>query len=228
MDSKTYYFGIMAPSASWSAYGGGIAGLGYVPDASDKYSRCAVGLGFKGADTDGFIMAHEIGHTHGRPHAPCGVSGEAFPYSGATIGAWGYSLVSQKLKEPKGFRDVMSYCDPQWISDVNYGKLFKRIKWVEANAYEVAGAPAKWRKLLVDPNGTLAWGRSVTFTRAPSGQKRRILMLDASGNRLDEVDGWFVPMSEDPAGTLFVPEPRPGAVAIAADGLPAVVLDPSG
>ena len=66
------------------------------------------------------------------------------------------------------------------------------------------------------------------FTRAPSGQKRRILMLDASGNRLDEVDGWFVPMSEDPAGTLFVPEPRPGAVAIAADGLPAVVLDPSG
>jgi hypothetical protein len=40
--------------------------------------------------------------------------------------------------------------------------------------------------------------------------------------------GWFVPTSEDPAGTLWIPEPRPGVVALAPDGLPAVVLDPAG
>ncbi|GMV13478.1 MAG: hypothetical protein HS104_26815 [Polyangiaceae bacterium] len=228
VDSKVYYFGIMAPAASWGSYGGGIAGLGYVPDASDEYSRCAVGLGFKDADTNGFIMAHEVGHTMGRPHAPCGVSGEAFPYSGATIGAWGYSLVSQKLKEPSGFRDVMSYCDPQWISDVNYGKLFKRIKWVNANYYVTPGSPEKYRKLLVDPNGTLSWGNSITFTRTPSGQKRRVALLDGAGQSVAEVDGYFVPTSDDPAGTLYVPEPRAGVVAIAADGLPPVVLDPAG
>ena len=227
-DTKNYYFGIMAPATGWSAYGGGIAGLGYVPSATDKYSRCAVGLGFKGADPEGFIMAHEIGHTHGRPHAPCGVSGESFPYAGATIGAWGYNLVSQKLKEPKGFRDVMSYCDPQWISDVNYGKLFSRIQWVNANYYEVSEPPTKWRKLLVDPDGTLAWGGSVTLTQKPTGKKRRVQQFDADGTLVDMTYGWFVPTSEDPAGTLWIPEPRPGVVALAPDGLPAVVLDPAG
>lgn len=227
-DSKVFYFGIMAPAQGWSQYGGGIAGLGFVPDASDDYSRCAVGLGFKDADPNGFIMAHEVGHNHGRPHAPCGVSGEPFPYSNATIGAWGYSFISQKLKEPSGFHDVMSYCDPQWISDVNYSKLFTRIQWVNANYYVAPSAPTRYRKLLVETDGTVQWGRSVDLGRSPGGQKRRVELLDDSGRSLSEVDGFWVPTSEDPGGTLFLPEPPEGTAAIRADGLPDVSLETGG
>src|SRR6185503_12907260 len=62
-DSKVYYFGISAPTTGWGSYGGGVAGLGNVPSADGNWGRCAVGLGFPGADPYGFIMAHEVGHT---------------------------------------------------------------------------------------------------------------------------------------------------------------------
>lgn len=221
VDSKVFYYGMMAPEASWSNYGSGIAGLGYVPDANDDSGRCAVGLGFVDADPNGFIMAHEVGHTHGRPHAPCGVSGESFPYSGAVIGAWGYNLLSGKLKEPNGYRDVMSYCDPQWISDVNYSKLFNRIQWVNANYYVVPGPKQLFRKLLVDVDGSLSWGKKVLLEHAPAGRKTSVELVTKDG-RSQMISADLVPFSEEPAGALYLPELPNDVVAVQADGLPAI------
>jgi hypothetical protein len=224
VDSKIYYFGIMAPASSWSSYGGGIAGLGNVPSADGDWGRCAVALGFQGADTYGFLMAHEVGHTFGRPHAPCGVSGEAFPYSGARIGVWGYSFASQKLKDPNEYRDVMSYCDPQWISDVNFGKLFKRIQWVNQNYYQTPTSPQRFRKLLVDVNGNLSWGGTVVLREVPDGKPTRIQLIAADGSATTTSTGYFAPFSEDPAGALFIPEPDSSIVAIQPEGLPGIAL----
>src|SRR5204863_6701156 len=94
--------------------GGCVAGLGMIGSPGDAYSRVAIGLGFGGAEaTD--TAVHEIGHTHGRQHSPCQVSGDpAYPHPGGVIGVWGYDSVQQQLLSPNT-ADVMGYCFPIWI-----------------------------------------------------------------------------------------------------------------
>src|SRR5205085_6179587 len=66
---------------------------------------------------------HEEGHNMSRQHAPCGGvagPGPSYPYAGAKIGSWGYDAVTKKLMSPTANVDLMSYCDPSWVSDYNY------------------------------------------------------------------------------------------------------------
>lgn len=222
VDSKVYYFGVMAPKSSWNSYGGGIAGLGNVPSASSKWARCSVGLGFTGADKEGLIMAHEVGHTHGRPHAPCGVSGESFPYSGARIGVWGHDLLGGALKDPNSYRDVMSYCDPQWISDTNYGKLFSRIKYVNQNAYEVPTPPQAYQKLLVDVDGSLVWGGAISLNERVEGVDTPVKLLSKESRVLQRLVVPFLPFGDEPAGAFFLPKLSAQVAAVQAEGFPSI------
>ncbi|MEZ4312273.1 MAG: M66 family metalloprotease [Polyangiaceae bacterium] len=107
-----YYYGIFSPASSAQAYcsGGCVAGLGNIGGVNDAYSRAAIGLGFPG-DIATETAVHEIGHTHGRYHAPCGGAQGTdpnFPYSGAKIGAWGFDINSQKLYSPSSTVDLLS------------------------------------------------------------------------------------------------------------------------
>ena len=80
-----------------------------VTNPTDSASRGSVGLGFTGDGSAG-TMAHEVGHAHGRSHAPCGgASGvdPGFPYSGGAIGTWGYSAATKQLMDPAQTKDVM-------------------------------------------------------------------------------------------------------------------------
>ena len=112
--------------ASW--FSRGIAGIGWIDEGSED-ARIAVSLNFgrfDPGDLTGEIAAHEIGHNLGRRHAPCGGAtgiDPAFPYSGARIGQYGYDIVRKELKTASGFRDLMSYCEPQWVSDYTYKAL---------------------------------------------------------------------------------------------------------
>ena len=109
--SNRYYYGVVK-----AGYSSGIAGIGYI--------GLPVSAGWDGTNSAPRIMAHEVGHNMGRGHAPCGTTGEAgYPYPEAWIGSWGYSLLSATLYDPAKYKDVMSYCSPQWISDYNYSKL---------------------------------------------------------------------------------------------------------
>lgn len=66
---------------------------------------------------------HELGHTMGRYHAPCGGAAgpdPTYPYAGAKIGSWGYDAKLKQLMQPMGYVDLMSYCSPAWVSDYNY------------------------------------------------------------------------------------------------------------
>lgn len=121
--SPRYYYGFVN-----TPYGAGIAGLGYVGwPASVGWTRSSAPQ----------IMAHELGHNFGRSHSPCAVSDPdpGYPYAGAALGTWGFSLyglrpAGQQLVNPSSFRDVMSYCNPQWVSDHTYTAMQR---FLEAN-----------------------------------------------------------------------------------------------
>ncbi len=105
-----YYYGILTHPG-----GVGIAGIGFIGyPAALGYDALPAGAG---------TLAHELGHNMGREHAPCG--GPAgpdpnFPYAGGGIGAHGYDVLRGEAKSPLIQKDLMTYCDPEWISDYTY------------------------------------------------------------------------------------------------------------
>jgi hypothetical protein len=79
---------------------------------------------------DATVGAHEIGHTFGRLHAPCGDPAGVdldYPYAGASIGNYGIDVYSNVLISPVSpdyAKDLMSYCGPPWVSDYTYMGLY--------------------------------------------------------------------------------------------------------
>jgi len=109
--SSRYYYGVVS-----AGYNSGIAGIGYV--------GFPVSAGWDASGSAARVMVHEIGHNLGQGHAPCNVTGDAgYPYPGGSIGTWGYSLAGNTLFNPQQYKDVMSYCNPQWISDYMYQRM---------------------------------------------------------------------------------------------------------
>ena len=101
---------------------GGIGGIGFVgwPVAHGLANQS--------------VFAHELGHNLDLPHAPCGGAAGAdpdFPYPGAGIGTWGYDIVSGATYNPGTYKDLMSYCGPEWISDYNFANVtsFREAAW---------------------------------------------------------------------------------------------------
>ncbi|HSE28428.1 MAG TPA: zinc-dependent metalloprotease family protein [Gemmatimonadales bacterium] len=146
--STRYYYGVAKVN-----YSSGVAGIGYVPD-SGADAAFRVALGWDHLPSGGEVAAHEWGHNFGRLHAPCGgpsgldptwPSGSA--YVQADIGQWGWDNAANALREPSTYKDVMSYCDPQWISDHTLeGVLDFRV----TVSYATQGAAVE---------GLLVWGR---------------------------------------------------------------------
>jgi hypothetical protein len=92
---------------------------------------------------------HELGHTMGRYHAPCGGAGgpdPSYPYAGAKIGSWGYDAKLKQLMQPMGFVDLMSYCSPVWVSDYNYSAVQQAL---EGSPSFVDGAVAYVKTMVV-------------------------------------------------------------------------------
>ena len=131
------------------------------------------GLGFIGhpvavGRADAEVLAHELGHNLGLRHAPCGgaiAPDQRFPYTGGSIGVWGYDFHEDRLVGASVYRDFMGYCSPSWVSDYHFIKAMRFRLDEEANL--VAGsapAPAPLPGLApgarADAQTLLLWGRT--------------------------------------------------------------------
>lgn len=166
------YLGVVAVG-----YAGGIAGLGYigVPAAVswDKTSSAAE------------VIAHELGHNFSRSHAPCGNPGGVdgqFPYAGGGIGVWGMDLGLMQLRSPATYKDLMGYCNPDWISDYTYLAVLNWRGTGPAVAVRAPSAP-----------GLLVWGRvvqgNVVLEPAFEVDAPAVLPARAGPHRVEGYDG---------------------------------------
>lgn len=176
--SSSDYVGILQVT-----YGGGIAGLGYVGyPAAIAWDKAGSAPG---------VIAHELGHNFGRNHAPCGSpSGPdpLYPYPNADIGTWGLDLPALSLKAPGTYKDLMSYCNPDWVSDYNYAAVLA--------SRDIAGSVRPVGA--VTGPGMLIWGRIINGSvilepsfmvqapaRLPSEPgPHRVEAFDAAGGRI--------------------------------------------
>jgi hypothetical protein len=110
--STRYYFGVVNPS-----YSSGVAGMGYI--------GYPVAIGWDKLPSGASVAAHEWGHNWNRQHAPCGSAANpdmSYPYTGGTIGVFGYDVAAGVLKQTTS-HDLMGYCDNEWISDYTYNAV---------------------------------------------------------------------------------------------------------
>ncbi len=131
-----YFYGMFNPRETLQqfCFGGCLLGVTLLndepADEGNPTLRIAIGVGFDSVAAG--VAAHELGHSHGRPHAPCGPAGNLpdgidprYPYDDGEIGVWGYDFYEDELVEPEA-TDIMGYCDDQWISDYQYRALHER------------------------------------------------------------------------------------------------------
>lgn len=219
-----YYYGLIAPASTLSAHCGRVRFAGcttgqswVVTDPSNADQRLASGVGFTGDDSI-WTLIHELGHMHGRRHAPCGASSNTvdndYPYPNAPIGTWGYDATSGTLVDPDATKDFMSYCDPTWVSDYTWQALYERIAAVNALAFRAA--PERIATFVVDVED----GEASPARRLPALSNRigepgvEVALLSAHGAVLDRVTSRQAAVSHGGV-TLFVPAPPAPVAALA-------------
>ncbi len=124
-DGRTVYYGLVDD-------GGGFM-RGKANGIPSTIAAGPTGSTTWGWDTDGsygdWYGGHEIGHTQGRYHAEfCGAGGgTTYPYDSGRISPalsgdtaiYGFDIADRTLYDPN-WKDVMTYCSNQWISDFTY------------------------------------------------------------------------------------------------------------
>jgi hypothetical protein len=124
-DSRIVYYGVVDDGGGFMrGKAAGIPGtIAAGPAGTDTW-----GWDFDGSYND-WYGGHEIAHTRNRYHAEfCGAGGGvAYPYTGGRIspaltGAtaiYGFDITTRAIYGPS-WKDVMTYCDNQWVSDFTY------------------------------------------------------------------------------------------------------------
>jgi len=138
-DDDVYYYGLVNPADTNAAFCAGADGCigGIAPLNTDgpegvgtPAMRVGAGLGFPQSVAD--IAIHELGHAHGRAHAPC--TGNAapddtdpdYPRDDGRIEVWGWDASTGALREPGVASDFMGYCADKHVSAYTWRALHER------------------------------------------------------------------------------------------------------
>lgn len=217
-----YYYGLLEPAASLNQYcqGGCVAGIGYVPGTNTRNAHQRVSTGISYANIgSATTMAHEIGHNHGRPHAPCGgASGaESFPHDGATIGWWGF-IFPDTLIAGNDATDIMGYCRDQWVSDYNYVNFMERVAAINGALSVVNPNPYGYWEVIVTSTFGQTWGVPPVGYVTAVGEPEPAKVLDRLGNEVAQVTVYRSVMDHLNGASIMVPTPEPGWHAIQVQG----------
>ncbi len=131
----------------------GVAYLGAIPNPNrSKISVSLLNVG---------TIAHELGHNLNLSHTDCGDPAGidlTFPYDNARTGVWGYDPRDGGSLVPPDRADLMSYCDPTWVSDYYFTNAlrFRLVDTVEvwpaaSRTLIVSGGAAADGALHLDP-----------------------------------------------------------------------------
>jgi hypothetical protein len=209
--ANTYYYAVFEPEPTFYEFctWGCVLGLSYVAYSSrDEWARASIGVGYAGS-TSAETLAHEVGHAHGREHAPCGdVSSydRDYPHNNGEIGAWSMDVARGVLKDPVQNKDIMGYCQPAWMSDYTYFHLYNRI--YDLGVARAATEPAAfYKRVTIDGDGRpVGWGEQTMSRGAPGGDEVRVQLTGAGGADLGIVTGYATPHSHLAGGVVLVPE----------------------
>ncbi len=228
--ADVYYFGLVKPADTLRTYcqSSCTTGIGFVVTSATGTTagsgRAAVGVGF--ADkSSAQTMCHEVGHNHGRNHAPCSTAGTIsgvdpnFPYTNGSIGSWGFDYRTQALLDPAKDTDIMGYCSNKWMSDYTYSGITTRVAAVNGVAmiYTPDYALARWRIMLVDERGP-RWGIPIPDEAPAEGDAESATIYDATGTELTQVTVYRTDIADMPAAMYMVPEPQVGWYAVSVAG----------
>jgi hypothetical protein len=227
--ADVYYFGLVTPAATLREYCKSTctSGIGYVVTSNTMASgRAAVGVGYADKAST-FTMAHEVGHNHGRQHAPCVPAGgtisgvdPSYPTANAGLGVWGWDPRTQTLFDPAKSTsttdktkytntDIMGYCNTQWISDYTYAAITTRLASVNgAKAHSLPAESSKWRVLLLDDKGP-RWGIPFDTDTPAEGTPELATVLDAQGTVVETVVVYRTEIGDMDASMVWVPAPKP-------------------
>ncbi len=206
-DPEVYYYCVIQPADNRQSFCGGgcVGGVAPVPGANNTQARGGIGIGFNGGGEDVFV--HEIGHTLGRPHSPCGGAAGAdpnYPYSQGAIGSWGYDILTGQLFQPDARADFMGYCNPSWVSDYTYAQIFERLEDVlMTQSLRSLGSEENWRTAVIQ-DGEIQWGDDLTLRTDPAGVETHALLRGIDGSVMNEPRVYVTPVADIDAVLLTV------------------------
>lgn len=237
-----YWIGVIAPPTgfTFTTYGG----YSYVPSdpsatGAGTRSSTVVQVGwFSNTGQTADLVPHELAHTLGRRHAPCGgaaATDPAFPDPGGTIGTVGFDVYAwssgQSITAPpraSSLGDVMGYCFPVWVSPYTYASLLQaRLNSVPlASAVASTGAavsavtaPVRQRVMVVRAqiiNRQISVLPALTLDGMPTDDPEgayRVELLDARGRVLTSARAHAASVDHSDAQTLLAAMPLPVALA---------------
>ena len=225
-----YYYGLFNPGASLQTYCGGSCILGMTlinadpPDVGAVGLRMALGVGFDFVAAD--TAVHEVGHSHGLLHAPCGPGLDPgsidyeYPHAGGGIGVWGYDPLVGTLLAPTFYNDMMGYCDNLWISDYHYNKLLARGGNVNLPDWQPPSeGPLAYQLITIDGRGDGTFRSVAERGRPLAGKPIRTTTRSATGVTAEREARYFA-YDHFPGGWLFVPvdDERLDRVEVTVDG----------
>lgn len=169
------------------------------------------------------LVAHELGHTFGRSHAPCGAAGAPldpmYPRSDGTLEqaghdvfAWATGLAASAATIPTTTGDVMGYCNPAWASAYTY----RAVMAFRGSTVLASRAPDPVTRVLV-VRGTVSHGNSITLEPAFTLDARPTAPVTSGDYTMDALDDRgrvLVSVPFTPFVLDHAPDVRPFTIAV--------------
>ena len=161
------------------------------------------------------VIAHELGHNLSLRHAPCGNPAQrdlSFPHPDGSIGTWGYDFRDGGRLVPPAYRDLMSYCRPEWVSGYHFTnalrfRLFDEQRQLLANKAPVQEAESLLLWGGTDPDGqpylNPAFVIDAPLALPGATGEHRIVGRTASGDELFTLEFAMPEVADGDGGSSF-------------------------